>query len=103
MTEDVLRRLRTATAEDHARVEAGLDLMDPGLDLPRLASAMAVLHGFWAAAEEGLARWADGHPDDAARIDWPVRRRAHLYEADLQVLGFSAASERPALPEVADT
>lgn len=103
MTEDVLRRLRTATAEDHARVEGVLDLMDPALDRRRLASALGALHGFWAAAEEGLARWAHRHPEDAARIDWPQRRRAHLYEADLHVLGYSPASERPALPEVGDT
>jgi heme oxygenase (biliverdin-IX-beta and delta-forming) len=103
MTEDVLRRLRTATADDHARVEAALDLMDPALDRPRLAAAMSVLHGFWAAAEEGLARWADGHADDAARVDWPQRRRAHLYEADLHELGATASTARPALPEVRDT
>ena len=103
MTEDVLRRLRTATSDDHARVEAALDLMGPGLDLPRLTGAMSVLHGFWAAAEEGLARWAERHPEDAARIDWAQRRRAHLYEADLQVLGASGDSERPALPGVRDT
>ena len=103
MREDVLRRLRTATAADHARVESALDLMDPGLDRPRLAEAMVVLHGFWVAAEEGLARWADGYADDAARVDWPQRRRAHLYEADLRELGVPAASDRPALPAVRNT
>jgi heme oxygenase len=77
--------------------------MNPGLDRPRLAEAMSVLHGFWAAAEEGLARWADGHADDAVRVDWPQRRRAHLYEADLRKLGFSAAPDRPALPDVRNT
>jgi heme oxygenase len=100
---DVLHRLRAATAEDHERVEAALDLLDPALDRDRLTHAMTALHGFWAAAEDGLARWADEHPGDAVRIDWPQRRRAHLYEADLRALGGTSASERPALSEVGDT
>jgi heme oxygenase len=103
MTDDVLHRLRTATAEDHRRVETVLGLMDPRLDRDRLAWGISRLHGFWATAEEGLARWAGSHPDDAALVDWPQRRRAHLYEADLHTLGVTAAPERPALPDVCDT
>jgi heme oxygenase len=103
VSSDVLHRLRTATAEDHARVEARLDLMHPDLDRARLRRAMAALHGFWAAAEEGLADWAERHPDDAGRIDWPRRRRAHLYAADLHALGTEPDSGRPALPQVRDT
>jgi heme oxygenase (biliverdin-IX-beta and delta-forming) len=100
---DVLHRLRTATAEDHDRVEAALDLMDPALDRPRLVRAMTVLHGFWASAEDGLAGWADRHPGDAAGLDWPRRRRAPLYEADLRTLGETSTADRPDLPEVGDT
>ena len=100
---DVLHRLRTATADDHRRVEAQLDLMDPALDRDRLTSAVSALHAFWAAAEEGLARWAGRCPDDAARLDWPQRRRAHVYEADLRALGAAPAAERPELPGVQDT
>ena len=103
MTDDVLRRLRTATAEDHRRVEAVLDLMHPALDRDRLAASLATLHAFWAAAEEGLSRWAHRSPADAARIDWPRRRRAHLYAADLRTLGATVAGERPDLPDVRDT
>src|SRR5690349_21730229 len=103
MTSDVLHRLRTATAADHQRVEATLDLMDPALDRPRLARAMTALHGFWAAAEDGLARWALRHPGDAERLDWSRRRRAHLYEADLSALGVGAAADRPVLADVVDT
>ena len=100
---DVLSRLRTATAQDHRRVEAALALLDPALDRDRLTRALTALHAFWAAAEDGLARWADRHPADAARIEWVQRRRAHLYEADLQALGATSATERPALREVGDT
>jgi heme oxygenase len=101
--DDVLRRLRTATAEDHARVEAALALTAPDLDRDRLVRAMTALHGFWRAAEDGLAGWAARHPDDAARVDWPGRRRASLYAADLRALGAPAAAEGPGLPEVRST
>jgi heme oxygenase len=102
-SDDVLHRLRTATVDDHRRVEADLDLMDPALDRDRLCSAVSTLHAFWDSAEEGLDRWAGRYPDDAARLDWPRRRRARLYEADLDALGTPAAAERPVLPDVRDT
>ena len=100
---DVLHRLRTATAEDHERVEAALDLVSPALSLARLTRAMTALHGFWAAAEEGLAGWAASNPSDAARLDWPRRRLADLYAADLQALGAPVDAARPVLPDVRDT
>lgn len=102
-SDDVLLRLRTATAADHQRVEATLTLMDPALDRGRLARALGALHGFWAAAEEGLARWAARHPADAARLDWPRRRRSHLYEADLRALAAAPSPGRPVLADVPDT
>jgi heme oxygenase len=64
---------------------------------------MTALHGFWAAAEDGLAGWAARHADDAARVEWPRRRRAHLYAADLRALGAAEGDDRPPLPEVRDT
>lgn len=102
MTDDVLRRLRTATAEDHERVESALDLMDPGLDRSRLLAALTALHGFWCSAEAGLDAWAAGSPADARRMDWDQRRRAHLYAADLRSLGGSPRPV-PDLPAVRDT
>lgn len=103
MTDDVLRRLRTATAEDHARVEAALDLMHPGLDRPRLGAAVRSLHAFWREAERGLDGWAARHPRDAARADWTGRRRAHLYAADVHALGAEPVPDAPVLPVVAST
>ena len=100
---DVLLRLREATARDHERVEESLELMDPGLDPARLIAAMARLHGFWQAAEDGLAGWADRCPADAVRLDWAQRRRAHLYAADLAALGGTPAPDAPPLPPVRDT
>ncbi|WP_448638221.1 biliverdin-producing heme oxygenase [Geodermatophilus sp. URMC 63] len=101
---DVLRDLRTATAEEHDRVESTLDLMDPHLDRDRLAGVLARLHGFWLAAEAGLDAWARHSPADAAAVDWDRRRRAALYAADLRALGADPEpDERPTLPEVRDT
>jgi heme oxygenase len=100
---DVLLRLREATADDHSRVESVLDLMDPALDHAGLARALCALHGFWHAAEAGLADWAQRCPDDAARLDWSHRRRAHLYAADLAALGAGPSPQTPPLPPVRDT
>ncbi|SDC60675.1 Heme oxygenase [Geodermatophilus telluris] len=106
---DVLRDLRTATAEEHDRVESTLDLMDPHLDRDRLVGVLGRLHAFWVAAEAGLDAWARRRPDDAAALDWARRRRAGLYAADLRALGAdpeagtSGGTGRPGLPEVRDT
>jgi heme oxygenase len=103
-TADVLRRLRTETAEEHARVEAALDLLDPGLTPGRLAAALDLLHGFWRAAEAGLDAWARREPAAADALDWARRRRAGLYASDLHALGGDpAGSPVPALAGVGST
>jgi heme oxygenase (biliverdin-IX-beta and delta-forming) len=89
---DVLRTLRTTTAREHEQVEAALDLMHAELSRERLVAVLAVLHGFWRAAEAGLDEWAARAPADAAALDWPRRRRAALYAADLQTLGAADAT-----------
>lgn len=103
MTDDVLHRLRTATAADHERVESALALTTPQLDRARLVRAVAVLHAFWRAAEAGLEGWAEAHPVDARQLDWPRRRRAALFAADLHALGRVPDATGPALPAVGDT
>ena len=103
MTDDVLRRLRSATAADHERVEAALDLMRPDLDRPGLTVALTTLHGFWRAAEAGLDAWAARHPRDAARVQWSRRRRAALYAADLREMDAGPSPDEPSRPAVRDT
>ena len=100
---DVLRRLRTETATEHEAVEGTLDLLSPDLDRDRLVDVLTRMHGFWQAAEAGLDGWADAHPADAARVDWPARRRSDLFATDLAALGAPAASRQPDLPDVPDT
>ncbi len=103
MTDDVLLRLRSATAGDHERVESALDLMGADLDRPRLVAALGALHGFWCASEAGLDTWAADFPADARRVEWSRRRRAHLYATDLLALGSPPADREPALPAVHGT
>lgn len=99
----VLQRLRTATADEHARVEATLDLLDPGLAPARLCSALQRLHGFWLAAEVRLDAWAARDPATARAVEWPRRRRAHLFAADLEAFGSSGAAPVPSLHPVLGT
>ncbi|MGY1826148.1 MULTISPECIES: biliverdin-producing heme oxygenase [unclassified Blastococcus] len=101
--EDVLRALRTGTAEEHRVVEDTLDLLDPELDPARLAHVLGLMHGFWTAAERGLDGWAARHPADAATVDWARRRRAGLFAADLATLGVPVPGHAPELPAVAGT
>jgi heme oxygenase len=100
---DVLRLLRTGTAAEHEAVERTLDLLDPGLDRPRLVEVLGRLHGFWRAAEAGLDDWAAGHPADAEAVAWRRRRRAALFAADLAVLGAAPPRRAPELPALPGT
>lgn len=99
----VLQRLRTATAAQHAHVEATLDLLDPHLTVARLCAALGRLHGFWVATETRLDDWAARDRATATALDWPHRRRAHLFAADLESLGSTAVAVIPALPPVLGT
>lgn len=101
--DDVLHLLRTGTAAEHRAVEATLDLLDPALDRARLAQVLALLHGFWVAAEGGLDEWAARLPADAAALDWSRRRRARLFATDLATLGIPVPVDAPRLPPVAGT
>ncbi|WP_236829122.1 biliverdin-producing heme oxygenase [Blastococcus sp. KM273128] len=100
---DVLRALRTGTAEEHRLLEETLDLLDPDLDRDRLVHVLGLMHGFWTAAERGLDEWAACHPADAAAADWARRRRAGLFAADLAALGAPVPVAAPGLPAVAGT
>ena len=101
---DVLHRLRTTTARDHARVETALDLLDPALSRERLTEVLGRLHAFWRGAEAGLDAWAAEEPADAATLDWSRRRRAALFAADLAALGADACGhELPELPTLTGT
>ena len=101
--DDVLRALRTGTAEEHRTVEDLLDLLDPDLDRRRLAEVLTLMHGFWVAAERGLDEWAARRPADARTVAWDRRRRAGLFATDLRALGAPVPADEPSLPAVADT
>ncbi|TYP81276.1 biliverdin-producing heme oxygenase [Blastococcus xanthinilyticus] len=101
--DDVLRSLRTGTAEEHQDLEDTLDLLDPELDRDRLALVLGLMHGFWTAAEAGLDEWATSRPADAGAVGWARRRRAGLFAADLRALGAPVPATAPVLPAVPGT
>lgn len=103
MTDDVLQLLRAGTRAEHEDVERTLDLLDPGLGADRLGRVLALMHAFWVAAEAGLDAWARRHPDDAAAIAWPDRRRAAVFAADLRSLHAAPTTDVPHLPPVRGT
>jgi heme oxygenase len=100
---DVLRRLRTETAAEHRAVEDTLDLLSPGLGRDRLVDVLTRMHGFWLSAEASLDAWAQAEPADAAGVEWPRRRRAASFAADLDTLGAPPTTAAPALSPLGDT
>ena len=100
---DVLHVLRSGTAAEHQDVERTLNLLDPALGRRRLTDVLTRMHGFWLAAEAGLDAWAARHPSDAHEVQWPARRRAHLFADDLRALGADHPATAPALPRLTGT
>uniref|UniRef100_UPI0030183854 hypothetical protein n=1 Tax=Aquipuribacter sp. SD81 TaxID=3127703 RepID=UPI0030183854 len=84
--------LRAATREQHARVEAALDLLSPTVDVVDVARAVTVLAAFWRDAEAGLDAWAEAEPADARRLRWPERRRADLLAGCADLLAGAAGT-----------
>ncbi len=90
----MLARLRAATGETHARVEASLRLTDEPLDRDRYARILARLHGFWRGWEPRVAALL---ADEAFLAP---RRRRHLLAADLAALGHAPDATQPCPPPV---
>lgn len=84
---NVLRALRTQTANSHHRVEASLNLRDAAMTLAQLQSSVGLLAEFWAEAERGLDAWAEAFPDHARVLEWSRRRRAAAFADDVRRLG----------------
>ena len=101
--ESVLTTLRAATAAVHRRTEDVLDLTAHHLTPQRLAAVVGALGAFWTSAEHGLDRWSQDDPVTAARLVWPQRRRAGLFDADVTALGGRVLTRRPVLPPVLTT
>jgi heme oxygenase len=83
----VVHSLRQRTSAVHARVESQLELLDPDLSVDRLASVIRRFYGFWAVGEYAIDSWSATHPEAAIRMEWPRRRRSHLFATDLELLG----------------
>ena len=83
---DALQRLRASTRALHERLERRLPLLSPTLALPEYTRLLAAFHGFYRPLEAQL----DPIASRLASLDWPQRRKTHLLEADLAVLGIAA-------------
>ena len=106
----LLAALRDATAEQHARTESVVPVLDPALTLAGYAAILRRFRAVYGALEEVLARveqWPEG-------FDWTARRKVPLLDRDLawlasrgviadetiDVAGATAAfPDVPALPE----
>jgi heme oxygenase len=84
----VSRLLRERTLLTHGRVEAQLDLLDAGLTTNRVFSVIERFWGFWAVGEAAINEWAAAHLAEADALQWPRRRRAHLFAQDLTAMGM---------------
>lgn len=87
------QQLKRETAALHRRLETLVGLLEPGLSIPRYLRVLRTFHGFYAPVEASLLELvAAGAP-----LDFPLRARAELIEADLLALGLSRP-ELAALP-----
>jgi heme oxygenase len=85
----ILARLRRETAEQHARVEAMLPLLDAGLTRDAYRRVLAAFYGYHRPLEPAL--WsAPGL--DALGLRAAERRKVPLLERDLRALGLDAAA-----------
>lgn len=86
--------LREATRLVHARVEAVLPLLDPGLTRARYTRVVEAFHGFYAPLEPSIARAAAG---EGEALTLELRAKLPLLATDLRALGRTPA-EIAALP-----
>jgi heme oxygenase len=97
----ILSRLKIETREHHLRVERDLGVMDRELDLEAYGAVLSRLFAFHCSWEPRVAALLDDE------TFFGPRRKLHLIERDLEVLGVgkppaAAASALPALCDHAD-
>ena len=80
----ILAHLRTVTRPSHGRLETTLNLLDEQLDHHTYKRVLERFYGFWRGWEPQVA----GLLQDGPLLN--PRRRMHLLQADLAVLGSSA-------------
>jgi heme oxygenase len=82
----LLTVLRGASGAQHARLEAGLDILRPALDPEWYRRLLAVFHGYYCPLEAAVGR-IDGW--SAVGLDPGPRRKSPLLRADLVALGMT--------------
>jgi heme oxygenase len=84
-----MRELRDTTRDVHRRVEAAVGLMDASVDRPRYAAVLQRFRSVYAPLEERVDAVAavDRRASEVLReLDWNVRRKGGLLDADLEAL-----------------
>lgn len=79
----ILARLRAETRDLHAAAESTLAVPEGGLAAATYLTVLERWYGFLVVLEPRLSSW---HRTDRL-LDWECRRKLHLLEADLDVLG----------------
>ncbi len=85
----VLLQLRKATAVQHQRLEDSLDLMAGDLSVHRYGQVLTAFASIYGPLEDRLDEAMQAHPQLAAELNWPQRRKQPALSADLHALGCS--------------
>ena len=88
-------RLRAATANRHAALEARLDVLERFRDRDAYARYLARAHPLYREVENALAR----HDWNELGLDFDSRRKAALIRDDLAALGMEPEPAGPLVPE----
>lgn len=94
----ITARLRSETRDLHASAESDLAYLDETLERVRYLPLLERWYGFLVVLEPRLDAW---HARERL-LDWPLRRKLHLLETDLRVLGAGPGTwrELPRCPDV---
>jgi heme oxygenase (biliverdin-IX-beta and delta-forming) len=77
---DILSQLKSATAEQHDRLESDLDVSRPSMDLAQYQKLLERFYGFYTAWEPAVAPELDRIPE----LDFEKRRKLPLLARDLR-------------------
>ncbi len=95
--DSILGALREATRDQHARLDAALDLTGPSLSLARYVAFLRGTAAVLVPLERSLATLPGW---EAALPDAPARRRAHLLAGDLRALDDATPCDEAPVPPI---
>ena len=99
--QQILARIKAATASAHRSVEKHFKILDPELTIPHFIAWLELLYGFYAPFEAMLQPWSE----QLSAIDWQKRLKTPLLKQDLEHLGITSQANLllcPDLPTLSD-